>query len=257
MPRLKNKRNIEARKRIMAHLIAGFPSRTGFTAAAQALRDGGAEILEIQIPFSDPVADGPAITAASAAALRGGFRVKDIFQYIQSARKAGFTRVFVMTYANIPYRYGIKKYVRDMQKAGVEGLIVPDLPVEDEEGFYRLARQYGIAPVPIGVIGMPANRLALLKPYRKIYISLRSGITGSQTIISAQTKKFLRELAQAGYEVYGGFGVNSAGQVKALAPLVHAVVVGSYFTRTIQEAVRDKKNVYSTVRAVLAKLLCR
>lgn len=239
--------------RLMVHLIAGFPSLAGFTEAARALRAGGAEILEIQIPFSDPTADGPAITLASEAALRGGFKVKDIFQYIRAAQRAGFQRIFVMTYANIPYRYGIKKYVSDLKKAGVEGLIVPDLPVEDEEGFYKLARQNNIAPVPVGIAGMPARRLRLLEPYRKLYISLRGGTTGTETKISADTKKFLASLAE-NHEIYGGFGINSAAQIKVLAPLVHAVVVGSYFTRTIQDAVAAGRPVALAVQEAIGKL---
>ncbi|MDR1453227.1 MAG: tryptophan synthase subunit alpha [Candidatus Margulisbacteria bacterium] len=244
----------EAFMRLMVHLVAGFPSLAGFAEAARALRDGGAEILEIQIPFSDPTADGPAITLASEAALRGGFKVKDIFQYIRAARRAGFQRIFIMTYANIPYRYGIKKYVVDLKKAGVEGLLVPDLPIEDEENFYKLARQNNIAPVPVGVVGMPEHRLRLLEPCRKLYISLRGGTTGAETRISADVKKFLARLAE-NHEVYGGFGITSAAQVKALAPLVHAVVIGSYFTRTIQNAVREQKSIYQSVKTALKKLL--
>jgi tryptophan synthase alpha chain len=243
----------EAFMRLMVHLVAGFPSLAGFTEVARALRAGGAEILEIQIPFSDPTADGPAITLACEAALRGGFKVKDIFQYIRAARQAGFQRIFIMTYANIPYRYGIKKYVVDLQRAGVEGLIVPDLPVEDEENFYKLARQNNIAPVPVGVAGMPENRLRLLEPYRKLYISLRGGTTGAETKISADVEKFLAKLAKD-HEVYGGFGINNAAQVKALAPLVHAVVVGSYFTRTIQRAASAGQSVASAVREAIGKL---
>jgi tryptophan synthase alpha chain len=239
--------------RLMVHLVAGFPSLEGFAAAARALRGGGAEILEIQIPFSDPTADGPAITLASETAVRGGFKVRDIFQYIRAARQAGFQRIFVMTYANIPYRYGIKKYIVDLKKAGVEGLIVPDLPLEDEEGFYSLSLRHGIAPVPVAVVGMPPDRLALLKPYKKIYVSLRRGITGAETKISADIKKFLVGLSE-NHEVYGGFGITNAAQVKALAPLVHAVVVGSYFTRVIQQAVTAGQPIASVVQEAIGNL---
>ncbi|MDR2431718.1 MAG: tryptophan synthase subunit alpha [Candidatus Margulisbacteria bacterium] len=240
--------------RLMVHLVAGFPSRAGFAAAAGALRNGGAEILEIQIPFSDPSADGPAITLASESALRSGFRTVDIFDYIRIARGAGFERIMVMTYANIPFRYGVEKYIKDMRAAGVEGLITPDLPLEDTEGYYRLALRHGIAPVPVAVAGMLPARLKMLRPYKKIYVSLRTGITGADTVISAAVKKFLRGLSGAGYEIYGGFGINKAGQIKALSPLVHAVVVGSYFTRTVQKAASEKKDIYAAVKSALGKL---
>lgn len=237
----------------MVHLVAGFPSPEGFAEAARALADGGAEILEIQIPFSDPTADGPAITQASAAAIRNGFQTADIFNYIRAAQAAGFKRIMVMTYANIAFRYGIAKYVKDMQAAGVEGLIIPDLPLEDEEGFYQTARQNNIAPVPVAVAGMPADRIALLKPYKKVYVSLRSGITGSETVISEELKQFLQKLNKT-YELYGGFGISTASQIQALAPLVYATVIGSYFTRTIQKAVDEKQGIYSSVSASLKSL---
>ena len=237
---------------LMVHLVAGFPSLQGFTEAARALHDGGAEILEIQIPFSDPTADGPAITLASETAIRNGFKVKDIFKYIRAARNAGFQRIMVMTYANIPYRYGIKKYVIDMRKASVEGLIVPDLPVEDEENFYKIAVENNIAPLPVGIAGMPEYRRKLLRPYKKLYISLRSGTTGTDTKISAETKKFLAELKD--HEVYGGFGISNAAQVKTLTPLVHAIVVGSYFTQAIQKALNQNISIYTNVAKALRKL---
>ncbi|GBR77379.1 tryptophan synthase alpha chain [Candidatus Termititenax dinenymphae] len=239
--------------RLMVHLIAGFPSLAGFSEAARALHDGGAEILEIQIPFSDPTADGPAITLASETAIKNGFRVVDIFEYIQAAKDAGFKRIMVMTYANIPYRYGIARYIADMQKAGVEGLIVPDLLVEDEENFYALTVKQKIAAVPVAVFGMPPDRLALLKPFPKIYVALRSGITGMETCISADTQKFLQKLAK-NHEVYGGFGISNAAQVKTLAPLVHAVVIGSYFTRVLQQALKDNTPIYQTIAKAVEEL---
>ena len=239
--------------RLMVHLIAGFPTLAGFTEALKALRSGGAEILEIQIPFSDPTADGPDITQASEATLRAGFRVADVFTYIAAARAAGFERIMVMTYANIPYRYGLSRYIAAMRKAGVEGLIIPDLPLEDEEGFYRLARKQNIAAVPVAVVGMPEQRLKLLEPFAKIYVSLRSGITGSKTIISAETRSFLKKLSK-GHELYGGFGISTAEQVKTLAPYVHAVVVGSYFTRAIQKAVAENQSISTAVHEALRKL---
>lgn len=240
---------------LMVHIIAGFPSKQGFTEAVQALYDGGAEILEIQIPFSDPTADGPAITIACEETLQQGFKVAEIFDYIAIAKHIGFKRIFVMTYANIVFRYGIEKYVQDMHMVGIEGLIVPDLPIEDEEKFYALALKHKIMPVPVAVVGMPKHRMALLqrKPFTKIYVALRSGITGTETVISSEVQNFLKTLLE-NYEVYGGFGISTAAQVKVLRPFVHAVVVGSHFTRAIQKAVLERTAVYEAVKNALAGL---
>ena len=97
--------------KVMAHLIAGYPDKTGFTEAVKGLKDGGADMLELQIPFSDPTADGPAITVACEDALRGGFKVKDTGDYIRIAQEAGFDEIMLMTYANIAFHYGIEQYL--------------------------------------------------------------------------------------------------------------------------------------------------
>ncbi len=237
---------------IMAHLIAGYPNKQGFTQAAQALYEGGAGIMELQIPFSDPTADGPVITAANEFVVSQGFQVAEIFDYINIAQKIGFTRIIVMTYANIAFRYGLKRYAKDMATAGVEGLIVPDLPLEDEEGFFKYSLEADVCPIPVLVTTMPPKRLNLLKkfPIKKVYVALRSGITGSDTLISQDIVQFLSKFKK--YEIFAGFGINRKEQIKELTPYVQAVVVGSYFTKTIN---MNQNTIYESVYTALSLLI--
>jgi tryptophan synthase alpha chain len=204
--------------------------------------------LELQIPFSDPTADGPVITNACECSIKNGFKVKQIFDYINESKKAGFDRIIVMTYANIAFTYGIGKYVNDLKSAGVEAAIVPDLPLEDEEGFYQKSFECGLMPMPVVVINMPPERKALLegKPFKKVYISIRVGITGKKTEITDDVKLFLDGLKN--YERYAGFGIRSAGQVNMLDGHAEVAVVGSYFTAIIEQARMSKKNVYKEVK---------
>lgn len=234
--------------KIMSHLIAGFPNRKGFIDAVKGLKDGGADILELQIPFSDPTADGPVITNACERSIEGGFKVNQIFDYIKEARKAGFDRIIVMTYANIAFTYGIEKYVNDLKSAGVEAALVPDLPIEDEEGFYQKSFDCGLMPMPVVVLNMPEERKKLFeaKPFKKVYISIRVGITGKKTEISEEVKVFLDGLQ--GYERYAGFGIQSAEQIAALVPHADVAVVGSYFTSIINQAFCKRKNIYKEVK---------
>lgn len=229
--------------KIMAHLIAGYPNKKGFSSAVRGLADGGADILELQIPFSDPTADGPIITAACEETVKNGFKVKEIFDYIKEAQKTGFKNIFVMSYANIAFKYGINKFVKDLKNAGVSGIIIPDLPLEDEEGFYRNALENNIEPIPVVAINLSAERLTLLNPYKKIYVSLRTGTTGSKTAITKQTKEFLNKLKD--YELCAGFGIQNHRQVKALAPYVDTVIAGSYFTGIIGQT--KPKKIYKKV----------
>lgn len=236
--------------KLMAHLIAGYPHKKGFSSAVRGLFDGGADILELQIPFSDPTADGPVITAACEETVRNGFKVKEIFSYIKEARKAGFKNIVVMSYANIAFKYGINKFVKDLKTAGVSGIIIPDLPLEDEEGFYRTALANNIEPIPVVAINLAAERLGLLNPYKKIYVSLRTGTTGSKTTITKQTKEFLNKLK--GHEICAGFGIQNHQQVKALAPYVDTVIAGSYFTGIIGQT--KSKEIYKKILSAVKAL---
>ena len=244
--------------KIMSHLVAGFPDREGFVQALKGLKDGGADILELQIPFSDPTADGPVITNACEQAIRRGFKVSQIFDYIDFARKAGFERIIVMTYANIAFNYGIKKYVDDLKKAGVESVLIPDLPIEDEEGFYEYSFERGLSPMPVVVPGMPEERLALLKakPFKKVYISLRSGITGQKTDITEETADFLDRFS--GYERFAGFGIRSREQVRALSFHAEVAVIGSFFTALIEKTDAEQAEIYAKVKKTMTalKLTC-
>lgn len=236
--------------RLMAHLIAGFPNPEGFREAVRGLKDGGADILELQIPFSDPTADGPVITHACEQTVRSGFQVKETFDYIATAQAAGFKEIVVMTYANIAFNYGIQKFVSDLKKAGISGIIIPDLPLEDEEGFYKFALQEKIEPIPVVAVNLLPERFKLLKPFKKVYVSLRTGTTGSKTEITPQIKNFLKKLS--GFEILAGFGLQNKEQLAALTKYIDIAIAGSYFTEIIAKSkfpYQDSKTAVETLIA--------
>ncbi len=230
--------------KIMGHLVAGFPDRAGFEAACRGLSEGGVEILEIQIPFSDPTADGPVNTAACEAALRNGFRLHDIFSYIAFAQECGFDEIHLMSYANPVYRFGVAAYTDAMEAAGVTGLIVPDLPIEDEEGFYAGTLKRKVDALPVIVVHMPEERVRMLNAMgmQRCYVSLRQGVTGQATEIEGSELQFLKKINIP--RLYAGFGISAARQVAALQGHVYAAVVGSYFTGIIS----GKKFDYAGIR---------
>jgi tryptophan synthase alpha chain len=176
------------------------------------------------------------------------------FEYIDISKRAGFESIFIMTYANIPYSYGIEKFVKDMKAHGVTGLIVPDLPIEDEEGFYQACFTNDIIAVPVAVINMKEERIQLLKSksFKHLYVSLRVGITGQETVIDENIKKFLEKFKD--YTIYAGFGIRNAEQVKALEGVAQIAVVGSYFTNIIKTAVDKKENMYEKIKKAMQKL---
>lgn len=236
---------------IMAHLVADYPDRESFLAAARGLKDGGADILELQIPFSDPTADGPVITSANEQVVSQGFRIKHIFPVLKQLKNIGFQRIIVMTYSNIVFRYGIKRFMLDLKKAGVFDLIVPDFPLEDDEGFYLIARELSVNAIPVAVTNMKQERIKMLKRHQSIYVSLRVGTTGQKTVISNSSKNLLKLLS--GKEIFAGFGIQSPEQVKALSGLADFAVVGSFFTRTIAQAT-SKKHIYTNIKTAVSRL---
>lgn len=244
--------------KLMAHLVAGYPTDELAFAAAQGLAEGGISYFEVQLPFSDPGADGPAIQTACAGVLSRGYRVADGLAFVRRL-VSSFPEipVFVMTYANLAWSGGLDVFMRKVSEAGVRGLIVPDLPFDQDEGLSALCEQYGLYCVPVAAPSMSSQRLELLgsKKYPFVYAALRAGITGQETMIDEHTLSFIEVAGKSGSAVLGGFGIRNGTQVALLAPHVHAVVAGSVFVNLVREkAPRGADAVRQAVREKAAEL---
>lgn len=222
---------------LMAHLVAGYPDAAGCRSVAAGLVEGGAAYLEVQIPFSDPSADGPAIRDACSVSLASGYSVADAFGFIAELRAAyPAVPVFIMAYASLVATPGAAAFAERAAKAGASGLIVPDLPFDADEGLQAAcAAAGGISSVPVAAPSMRPERLSAMarlgRPY--LYAALRAGITGAATTIGEDTKAFLSAAGAGGSKVLGGFGIRSGEQSRAVAPYVHAVVAGSVFVNAV------------------------
>lgn len=217
---------------VMAHMIPFFPDLERSRRIARALIDGGARYLEVQFPYSDPTADGPDIQGAGARALREGFTVDRGWEFVQSL---DHTRIFVMSYAGLVYARGIDRFVEEAARCGVTGVIVPDLPLDSDEGLAAAGRRHGVAVVPVIAFGAAPHRMELILQAEPeyIYASLRRGITGTHTAIGEENIRFLDELGSRGARVLAGFGVSTPEQVRAVTAHAHAAVVGSAFVRAV------------------------
>ncbi len=240
---------------IMAHLVAHYPDPERSLAVAEGLVDGGASYLEVQFPFSDPTADGPVIQHACQYALDGGFSVDAGFDFVralasvaargpgadaaaEAADDAGGPRavpIFIMSYASLLFARGVRRFLEDGARAGATGFILPDLPLDYDEGVFAAARDVGTTIVPVTVTSARETRVALLLESRPeyVYVALRSGTTGAKTELGEENLRFLDRLRDAGVRAMAGFGVSERAQVEALDPHVHATVVGSAFVRTV------------------------
>lgn len=239
---------------VMAHMIPFFPNYDQSVEVVRGMIDGGARYIEIQFPFSDPTADGPTIQGASSIALANGFSLQEGWRFVADVVTYGAHReieVFVMSYASPVFVYGIERFVTTAASVGVRGLIIPDLPIDYDEGLYEIGRAHGVEVVPVIALGATEQRIALTKSIQSgfIYASLRRGTTGAYTQIGDENTAFLESLRQEGTKVVAGFGISTPEQVQAVLEHADAAVIGSAFIRLTEEAVAGNASVYQAIVA--------
>lgn len=243
--------------KLMSHLVAGYPTDELAITAARALVKGGASILEIQLPFSDPSADGPAIQSACTEVLKRGYRTSDGLNFIAQVHKEfPSLPIYIMSYGSLVYTPGIAHFCKLASDAGVTGMIIPDLPFDHDEGLTKSCIENGMENIPVAAPSMSSERLSLLARagFKHIYAALRAGITGSKTTIDEKTISFLKNVSAGGSKVYGGFGITSGEQSRSLASSVEAVVAGSVFVRIITENQGNKDTLSAALQAKAREL---
>lgn len=238
--------------KLMSHLVAGYPTDQLALTAARSLIKGGADILEIQLPFSDPSADGPAIQEACTKVLERGYRTAEGLKFIETLHK-GFPDVpiYLMSYGSLIYTPGIRNFCKKASEAGVKGMIIPDLPFDFDEGLTASCKEFGMENIPVAAPTMSKERLEKLANagFKYIYAALRAGITGTNTTIDQSTLNFISNVSKGGSKVYGGFGISNGEQSEALASSVEAVVAGSVFVRLITENAGDQDKLAQAVES--------
>ena len=248
---------LPTRPAFMAHLVAAFPDWETSLRVGEAMIDGGAGLLEVQFPFSDPTADGPYIQRACADALDTGFTVDDGFRLTERlSNRVQAPQVFVMVYANLAFRPGIESFLARCRDAGACGVIIPDLPPDYDEGLYAAGRNLGLEVVPVVPVTAKLRRLREVvktSVSRSLYTALRKGVTGGYTHISEESIRFLHEARSLGVSTMAGFGISERAQVKELAPLVDTVIVGSAFIRALLEN-QEGTDPYQIVRELVVSL---
>ena len=244
--------------KIVTHFIAGFPTVDASLDVARGLIAGGAFALEMQIPFSDPNADGPVIEGACREALDAGFKVADTWTLLRAIRSESDIPVYVMSYASLVFTPGVENFVQKAKEAGATGFIIPDLVPGADEGLYAAAAAIGCPAIPVVVPWITDERLeeVLSEPLEWVYVALRSGITGTYTELGTQQETFLAKLhslqASGGPKVMAGFGIQDAAQVAAVTSMAEAAIVGSALVSAIASA--GAANAGKAVRELVEKL---
>ncbi|HXT45469.1 MAG TPA: tryptophan synthase subunit alpha [Pseudonocardiaceae bacterium] len=240
----------EHRAALVGYLPAGYPTVDGSRTLLQAMLDGGCDLVEVGVPYSDPVLDGPTIQAAADAALRGGVRLKDVLAVVESIAAAG-GRAVVMTYWNPVHRYGVDAFARDLAAAGGLGVITPDLIPDEAHDWLGAAQAHDLDRIFLVAPSSTDERIADTAAVTRgfLYASSVMGVTGARDVVSSAAGTLVgrvRELAP-GLPVGVGLGVRNGAQAAEVAAFADAVIVGSAFVT----AARDGE---AGVRALAADL---
>lgn len=243
--------------KIVSHFIAGYPDMEGSLETARGLARGGASYLEMQIPFSDPSADGPVIENACRQSLENGCTVDAAMELLKTLKSELNIPIFLMSYGNILFARGMESMVKQAKNAGAAGLIIPDLVYGRDEGLYALGKKEGICIVPVVTPAISETRLKELTNLNPdwIYVALRSGITGSYTELDDSNLGLLDLLKPLQSKVMAGFGIKSPEQVRLLAPHCDGVVVGSAIVKEVSEAVKNGKSPGDAAEKIIKELL--
>jgi tryptophan synthase alpha chain len=224
------------RPALVGYLTAGFPTRRRFLENLAAVA-GSCDVVEVGVPFSDPMADGTTIQRASFAALAEGVNLPWIIEQIKSMQPRTATPILLMSYLNPLLAYGLQSLPRDAAAAGVSGFIVPDLPYEESAELRRALEHEGLALVQMVTPVTPPERLAMLCRAAQgfVYAVTMTGTTGKAVEVPDDVLRYMDRVKRcSSVPVCAGFGIRSREQVARLAPHVDGVVVGSALVETLE-----------------------
>lgn len=225
--------------KIMTHVVAGFPDIKTSKKLIQTMADNGASLIEIQIPFSDPLADGPTITRANQHALDSGVTVRDCFLLAEEMSSHVDVPLLFMTYANIAYQMGLERFVEESAAAGISGLIIPDIPFDETHmNYLDITRKQSLHPILVVSPDVTTDRLKTLskKASGFIYTTLKVGITGAQKKIDPSGLKFIDTIRKTSkLPVAAGFGISSKEHINQLRGKADAAVIGSHLIELFRQ----------------------
>lgn len=260
MQKLKDKlKKIKSEKRLglMAHVVVGYPSLDETVRLVKLMEKEGVDIVELQIPFSDPLADGPTIMKACEAALSNGTKVKDAFIVMEKLSLEVSIPLLFMAYYNTVFKYGTERFMADSKKAGAEGLIVPDVPIEEEhaEHFIKFCQKYSLANIRVV---SPVSTDERLRKNAKVgsgfvYATARQGITGARESLDPSLVSFLERVRKYfSIPLAVGFGISKKEHMEALKPYADMAVVGSAMIDVINKSKKEdmERDVASFIKSL-------
>jgi tryptophan synthase alpha chain len=233
---------------LMTHIVLGYPSYEEGFRIIETMVAAGVDLMELQIPFSEPIADGPIILHANQKALAAGATVQKSLDFTREVTRSFDIPFLFMSYYNILYKYGIERFTSEMATSNLKGAIVPDLPPEEGQDYLEAMRKYQLDPIFIFSPTTPDKRMKYLASFGKgfIYCVARKGVTGAETDFSKELETYLYHCRQATtLPLALGFGVKEKADIDFLRGKADIAVIGSETIRLI-----DKKGISAVGRFI-------
>ena len=252
--------SFESRKEIklMTHVVGGYPSLSLSEKTVAAMASAGADLVEIQIPYSDPTADGPSIMTANTKARLAGTTTDAVIDMAGRLAASTGIPILLMSYINPVFRYGVERFIARAVELGISGMIIPDYPSGDELEIIKKSNSAGIAFVPLVTGGSSAERIKEVcgvsdSPF--LYAVLRAGVTGRKTEITDGHSGFL-DMAHrvTGKYVAAGFGIREKIQVETLSGSAHCAIIGSAITDIIERESAAGKDPAAAVAEFIRRI---
>lgn len=235
----------DKRALLVGYLPAGFPTVDGGVDALHAMVDGGVDVVEVGLPYSDPSMDGPTIQAAAELALRGGARTRDVLRTVEAVARRG-TPTVVMTYWNPVDSYGVPAFARDLAAAGGSGMITPDLIPDEADDWLKASDEHGLDRIFLVAPSSTPRRVAMTVERCRgfVYATAVMGVTGAREQTSARAPELVaRVRAATDLPVGVGLGVGTGEQAAEVAAYADAVIVGSAFVRRLLDATSPAEGI--------------
>jgi tryptophan synthase alpha chain len=227
-------------KALSLFITAGYPTIEVTVPLVTAMAKAGADIIELGIPFSDPIADGPTIQLSSETALRNGINLQKTLDLAREIRQTCGVPLVLMGYANPVYAYGFEKFFRACSEIGIDGTIIPDLPLEESDDYRTLAARHGVDTIFLAAPTTPLERIALLDEASTgfLYCVSVTGVTGERQELAGPTEQFLTQARAAVKKnpLLAGFGITTPDDARRIATLCDGVIIGSALIKTLQAA---------------------
>jgi len=241
-------------KAFIPYVMAGDPSLDKTVEMVRILEECGADVVELGVPFSDPLADGPTIQRASERALRNGVTLRKVVSLVRDLRQSTQIPIVLMTYFNPVFKYGIEDFIGNARVAGVDGVIIPDLPPEEAEDFIKLSKKASLDTIFLLAPTSTEERIRKVIKASSgfIYYVSMTGITGANLLLDGSMETLIPSIRKfTDKPIAVGFGVSTPDEAYAVSRLADGVIIGSAIVKRLHEAPDELKDYLAGIKEAI------